>query len=99
MLEEIGTVSLKGPESDPLELVIKRDKEEDLHQALARLSFRQRAVLILYYFQGLTYREIAAVTRRPLGSIRADLHRGKEKLRKMIVKKWGLRDAETRPKA
>lgn len=96
---ETGTELPREPANDPLELVIKRDKEEDLHQALARLSFRQRAVLILYYFQGLTYREIAAVTRRPLASIRADLHRGKEKLRRMIIKKWGLWDAETRPRA
>lgn len=99
LLEESGVELPKGTQNDPLELVIKRDKEEDLHQALARLSFRQRAVLILYYFQGLSYREIAAVTRRPLGSIRADLHRGKEKLRQMIIKKWGLKDAETRPRA
>lgn len=99
VLEETGGELPKGPENDPLELVIKRDKEEDLHQALSRLSFRQRAVLILYYFQGLSYREIAAVTRRPLGSIRADLHRGKERLRQLIIKKWGLRDAETRPRA
>lgn len=99
VLEDNNGELPKGPGNDPLELVIKKDKEEDLHQAIARLSFRQRAVLILYYFQGLSYREIAAVTRRPLGSIRADLHRGKEKLRKMIIKKWGLKDAEMRPRA
>ncbi|NLM36749.1 MAG: sigma-70 family RNA polymerase sigma factor [Firmicutes bacterium] len=99
VLEETGGELSKGPENDPLELVIKRDKEEDLHQALSRLSLRQRVVLILYYFQGLSYREIAAVTRRPLASIRADLHRGKERLRQLIIKKWGLRDAEIRPRA
>ena len=85
-----------GAENEPLSIVIKQDKEEDLHQALTQLSFSQRAVLILYYFQGLSYREIAAVTRRPLGTIRADLHRGKGKLRKMITKKWGLKDADER---
>ncbi len=83
-------------ENEPLAIVIKHDKAEDLHQALAQLSFSQRAVLVLYYFQGLSYREIAAVTSRPLGTIRADLHRGKEKLRKMITKKWGLKDADVR---
>lgn len=98
-LEETGDEFAGGQENEPLMAVIKRDREEDLHEALARLSLPQRAVLILYYFQGLTYREIAAITRRPLGTIRAELHRGKEKLRKIIIKKWGLNDAESRPRA
>lgn len=97
--EEAGDELAGEQENEPLAAVIKRDREEDLHQALARLSWPQRAVLILYYFQGLSYREIAAITRRPLGTIRAELHRGKEKLRKMIIKKWGLNDVESRPRA
>lgn len=98
-LEETGGELTGEQENEPLALVLKRDREEDLHEALARLSLPQRAVLILYYFQGLSYREIAAITRRPLGTIRAELHRGKEKLRKMIIKKWGLNDVESRPRA
>lgn len=98
-LEETGGELTGEQENEPLAVVIKRDREEDLHEALARLSLPQRAVLILYYFQGLSYREIAAITRRPLGTIRAELHRGKEKLRKMIIKKWGLNDVELRPRA
>ncbi len=98
-LEETGGEITGEQDNEPLAAVIKRDREEDLHEALARLSLPQRAVLILYYFQGLSYQEIAALTRRPLGTIRAELHRGKEKLRKMITKKWGLNDAESRSRA
>ncbi|HHT49004.1 MAG TPA: sigma-70 family RNA polymerase sigma factor [Firmicutes bacterium] len=98
-LEESGGDLTEQQEKEPLEVVIKRDREEDLHKALARLSFAQRVVLILYYFQGLSYREIAEITRRPLGTIRAELHRGKERLRKIIIKKWGLNDADERPRA
>ncbi|HBT16851.1 MAG TPA: hypothetical protein DEB05_07860 [Firmicutes bacterium] len=86
-------------QNEPLEIVIKKDREKDLHKALRHLTFSQRLALILYYFQGLSYQEIADLTRRPLGTIRADLHRGKGKLREMISKKWGLKDADTRPGA
>jgi RNA polymerase sigma-70 factor (ECF subfamily) len=84
---------------EPLEVVLKKDKEKDLHQALGDLSLPQRMAVVLYFFQGLSYREISNVTRRPLGTIRADLHRGKNKLREIISKKWGIKDADARPGA
>ena len=97
--EEKGWELMGENDNEPLEVAIRKDKEQALHKAMTRLSFAQRTVLILYYFQGLSYREIAAVTHRPLGTIRADLHRGKEKLREIITKKWGLKDADARPRA
>ena len=72
---------------------MQNEQVRDLHKALRRLNLSQRIALILYYFQGFSYQEIAAFTRRPLGTIRADLHRGKEKLRELIAEKRGLKDA------
>jgi len=84
---------IQPPAREPLEVVVQREQVRDLHKALHRLTFAQRIALILYYFQGFSYQEIATLTRRPLGTIRADIHRGKEKLREMIAEKWGLKDA------
>ena len=95
--ESIRESILNQPE--PLEVVIKKDKEKDLRRALGDLSLPQRMAVVLYFFQGLSYREISDLTRRPLGTIRADLHRGKNKLREIISKKWGIKDADTRPGA
>lgn len=84
---------IEQPANEPLEIVVQKERARDLYKALRLLSFPQRIAVILYYFQGLSYQEIAAFTRRPLGTIRADLHRGKEKLRGIISKKWGFKDA------
>ncbi|NLW55123.1 MAG: RNA polymerase sigma factor [Firmicutes bacterium] len=84
---------IQEPANEPLEVVVQKEQVRDLLKALRFLSFSQRIALILYYFQGFSYQEIAAFTRRPLGTIRADLHRGKEKLREIISEKWGLKDA------
>ncbi len=40
-----------------------------------------KLVLTLYYMQELTYEEIAAVTDWPMGTVKANLHRAKAKLR------------------
>ena len=79
-------------EDEPLEIIMKKNKKQELIGALQELSFHKRAAIILYYFQGLSYNEISAVTKRRLGSIRTDLHRGKIKLREILCRKWGLQD-------
>jgi RNA polymerase sigma-70 factor (ECF subfamily) len=53
----------------------------DVRSALASLQPRQRAVLELAYFGGLTQREIAARLGIPLGSVKSATWRGLEALR------------------
>lgn len=84
--------NLVSDTAGPLDLVIEKDRNEDLVQILQELSFSQRAAIFLYYFQGLSYQEITQVTRRPIGTIRADLHRGKKRLKKLLIEKWGEED-------
>jgi RNA polymerase sigma-70 factor (ECF subfamily) len=74
---------------EPLELIIEKKRNKDLMQTLQELPFHQRTAIILYYFQGLSYQEIVQVTHRPLGTIRSDLHRGKRKLKELLMEKWG----------
>ncbi len=77
---------------EPLELMIKKKRNMDLMQNLQKLPFHQRTAIILYYFQGLSYQEIVQVTHRPLGTIRSDLHRGKRRLKELLMEKWGEDD-------
>ncbi|HHU52352.1 MAG TPA: sigma-70 family RNA polymerase sigma factor [Firmicutes bacterium] len=78
--------------AEPLAAVLAKDRTQELFSALQELSFNNRVAIVLYYFQGLSYKEIAAVTKRRLGSIRTDLHRGKTKLRQILCRRWGLPD-------
>ena len=49
--------------------------------ALAALSLQDRSVLVMREVQGLPYDEIAEVLEVPLGTLKARLHRARERLR------------------
>ena len=55
-----------------------------VEQCLGRLSDDERETLVLKLFSGLTLREIAAVHRRPLGTVAARYRRGLEKMRTIL---------------
>jgi RNA polymerase sigma factor (sigma-70 family) len=52
--------------------------------AVARLRPEQREALSLYYDQGLSYREIARITRAPVGTVSTRLRRALEALRRAL---------------
>ena len=56
----------------------------ELHEAVGRLEANYRIVISLYYWQGLSYQEIAAVMSSPIGSVRGWMYRAKETLRKEL---------------
>jgi RNA polymerase sigma-70 factor (sigma-E family) len=56
----------------------------ELLDALARLSYPQRAALVLRYYEGMREREIADALGCPPGTVKSHLYRGLEQLRKVI---------------
>lgn len=61
------------------------DSPDELWDALARLKPRQRAALVLRYYEGLQEPEIAAALGVRAGTVKSLLHRGLEQLRKEIT--------------
>lgn len=59
----------------------QRDMRKDLDRGLERLSPKYREVLALYYFEELSYKDIAEVLRVPPGTVGIRLKRAKEALR------------------
>lgn len=53
----------------------------ELWQGIEKLPMEQREILILRYFQGLSYGEIAEVLEKPLGSVMSSLYYSKKNLR------------------
>ncbi|HSW74446.1 MAG TPA: RNA polymerase sigma factor [Candidatus Saccharimonadales bacterium] len=63
----------------------KNAEHAELHAAVDRLQPNYRAVISLYYWQGLNYAEVAQVMGVPLNSVRVWLKRAKEVLRKELT--------------
>ncbi len=56
-----------------------------IEKAMARLPARYRAILTLYYTEGLRYHEIAEVMRIPIGTVKTHLHRARLMLRDGVL--------------
>jgi RNA polymerase sigma-70 factor (sigma-E family) len=68
-----GDVSVQNPEID------------ETWDALCRLPFRQRSVVILRFYEDLSVEEIANALGCRLGTVKSRLHRGLEKLRSELL--------------
>ncbi|WFE98022.1 RNA polymerase sigma factor [Micromonospora sp. WMMD987] len=55
-----------------------------LIEALAKLSRRDRDVLLMIAWAGLSYEEVARALQIPLGTVRSRLHRARQKIRKYL---------------
>ncbi len=72
---------------DPHSLSAEIDRKESrrlIDEALASVPQQQASILLLYYFEGISYKEIAAVFNIPEGTVAIQLHRGRERLRKQL---------------
>jgi RNA polymerase sigma-70 factor (ECF subfamily) len=74
------------PQARPDALLEQAEFQQGLGALLAALSERYRVVVILRHVQGLTYGEIAAVLRQPVGTVKANVHRGLRLLRDALDK-------------
>ena len=65
----------------------ERERVLAIEQALTRVSARQREVLHLAFYQGMTLEEAARVMGITVGSARTHYERGKAKLREVLGEK------------
>lgn len=74
--EELHTTATVSPES----LAIASNNRERLGRALESLPPRQREVLVLRELEGCSYKEIAAITSIPIGTVMSTLARARQQL-------------------
>lgn len=65
------------------ELTMRATKRA-IDEAISRLPPRQRAVFVMRQYEGMSYEEISQVTRRSVGSLKANHHHAVFKLRDML---------------
>jgi RNA polymerase sigma-70 factor (ECF subfamily) len=76
---------LTEPADEPESMTEKSLTVERLHQALQQLPEPQRALLILHDVEGYQLSELAILLEVPTGTLKARLHRGRERLRAIII--------------
>jgi len=70
---------------NPETLLLQGDARDMLHEALGELSPEFREAVVLRELEGLSYKEIAAVTDVPIGTVMSRLARGRGMLRDRLA--------------
>jgi RNA polymerase sigma factor (sigma-70 family) len=73
------------PGATPESLAIAGDNRERLTRALEGLPPRFREVLILRELEGCSYKEIAAITSMPIGTVMSALARARQRLQRTLT--------------
>ena len=87
MLDEDGkrnTFDLKSNDPNPESVMIKKQRIAILRQIVDQLKPKYRDLVKLRYFKELSYDEIATLLEIPLGTVKAQLHRSREQLFKIM---------------
>jgi RNA polymerase sigma factor (sigma-70 family) len=76
---------MPSPDISPEEAVVNADQHQALLISIRSLSARQRDLLALKFFSGLTNRQIAALTGLSEANVAAIVHRSIRQLRRTII--------------
>lgn len=74
---------LADAELRPLEVLEEQERQQWVRDSVSRLPESLRQVLVLAYYQDLTYAEIVTVLGIPLGTVKSRLHSAVARLRDM----------------
>src|SRR5262245_38582509 len=79
---ELGSLveTLESSTPDPVEAARAKERREKIRASVDRLPDFLRQVLVLAYYQGLKYREIADILGIPVGTVKSRLHAALTKL-------------------
>ncbi len=73
------------PAAPPGDAMEEASRGERLERAVQTLPDHQRVPLVLFHFEDMTYKEIAATLGVSLAKVRTDIHRGREALKRAMT--------------
>ncbi len=73
--EELSAVALADDSCEPSQEAAKAEQAEQVRDAIESLPARQRATLVLAYYQQLSYPEVAKVLNCSLGTVKTQMYR------------------------
>lgn len=82
---ELPALEPVSPEEGPEELTLRRERRQNLRNAIAELSPDYREVVLLYHFQHLSYQQIGDRLDLPVRTVETRLYRAKAQLKKRLT--------------
>lgn len=76
----------------PMELlkeVVQKEEEEQIYRAICSLPIKHRTVVVLYYYNQMSIKEIARAIGCLEGTVKSRLHHAKKKLREILEQEEG----------
>ncbi len=70
--------------AQPAAALERAELRDALATALGRLPERERVAITLRHVQGFAYGEMAAILEQPVGTVKANVHRGVRRLRQAL---------------
>ncbi|MBA2395876.1 MAG: RNA polymerase sigma factor, partial [Ktedonobacteraceae bacterium] len=84
--EESSHIAIEDDESTQPEIIaLGNETLREMAELLVKLPVQYREAVNLYYFAGLSYREMAELLNQPMGTIKSNLHRGIRLLRQALI--------------
>jgi RNA polymerase sigma-70 factor (ECF subfamily) len=83
--EHVAQAGSDGESSQPAIVLERAEFHTMLAARIAALPERERTTVVLRHVQGLGYREIATLLRQPVGTVKANVHRGIRRLREALT--------------
>jgi len=73
--DSLEAMAVADNSCSPTEQAVKAERTEQVRRAIGSLPARQRAALVLAYYQQLTYREVAAALGCSEGTVKTQMYR------------------------
>jgi RNA polymerase sigma-70 factor (ECF subfamily) len=82
--EEASPLEKETTTEDPLSLLVQKERERKIEQAINSLPPKYKAVFMLKVYEDLSYKEIAQTLKISLGTVMSRLFRARERLQKLL---------------
>ena len=79
-----GLPEATDPRDDPAEEAAARERRRRLQRYLLRLPLPVREAMVLRFYEGLSFEDVAAITGDTISSAKMKVYRGLEKIRAMM---------------
>jgi RNA polymerase sigma-70 factor (ECF subfamily) len=81
----VDTLAGQRPDDDPEVRALQNERNRGIQALLIRLAPEDRALVVMRYWYGLSYVEMAGATRSSVGAVKSRLHRARGVLESMLA--------------
>jgi len=83
--EDPAVPEVPDPGQGPAEAAEQAELHAQVHKALARVPAHFRMILTMFDIEGMSYEEIGAILRVPIGTVKSRLNRARHALRRQLA--------------